>query len=154
MADDISSRRSERRKARLSRKRKYGRSKVLQRVVGVLVVLIIIGATWMILAKATKPYRIGYDESKEITDVRNQISKAELENKRLKQDIDYIKKPEGKMVEARKLGFVKEGEVAVVVEQPNREQYEMDQTKSPPVKDTFFQSVRKQIAEFFAGFGK
>lgn len=154
MSDEISSRRAERRKARLSRKRKYGRSKVLRKILGVFLVLIIITAAWLIMAKITKPYRISYMESREIADIRNQIKQAELDNKRLKQDIDYIKKPEGKMVEARKLGFVKEGEVAVVVEQPNRDQYELDQMKTPPVKDTFFQSVRKRIAEFFSGFGK
>lgn len=154
MADEISSRRSDRRKARLYRKRKTGRSKLFRKMLGVFIVLVIIAIIGLILSKATRPYRIGYAESKEIADVKNQISQAEAENKRLKQDIDYIKKPEGKMVEARKLGFVKEGEVAVVVEQPNREQYEMDQMKTPPVKDTFFESWKKRIAAFFARFKK
>ncbi|MHB1457770.1 MAG: FtsB family cell division protein [Armatimonadota bacterium] len=154
MSDEMSSRRAERRKARLSRKRKTGRSKVLRRLTRVLIVLLVVAATWLILAKITKPYRISYMESKEISDVKKQIVQAEAENKRLKQDIEYIKKPEGKMVEARKLGFVKEGEVAVVVEQPNREQFELDQMKTPPVKDTFLQSWKKRIAEFFTGLGK
>lgn len=121
---------------------------------GVLVVLLFIAIIWLVLAKAIKPYRISYVESREIADVRNQIAQAEADNKRLKEDIEYIQKPEGKMVEARKLGFVKEGEVAVVVEQPDREQYERDQMKTPPVKDTFLQSWKKRITGFFAGFGK
>lgn len=145
------SRRAERRKARMARKRKAPQSKALRLVVAAIIIAVVAAIVWMVVAKATKPYRIGYNESKEISDIRGQISQAKAENKALKADIDYIKRPEGKMVEARKLGFVKEGEVAVVVEQPDRKQYEMDQMKTPPVKETFFQSLKRRITEFFAG---
>ena len=65
--------------------------------------------------KAARPYLISYNESKERSDIQRQISQAEAENRVLRRDIAYLDTPEGKEAEARKLGWVKKGEVAVVV---------------------------------------
>ena len=65
--------------------------------------------------KAARPYVISYNESKERSDIQQQIAQAKAENRALKADIIHFGTPEGKEAEARKLGWVKEGEVAVVV---------------------------------------
>ena len=65
--------------------------------------------------KAARPYVISYTESKERADIQRQIAQANAEKNALKRDIAYLGTPKGKEEEARKLGWVKQGEVAVVV---------------------------------------
>lgn len=149
MADNVTPSRSERRNAIKSRKRRPVRSKLLRLVIVFAVIAAVSSLAWMVIAKMTKPYRVSYTESKEITEVRNQIAEAEMENKQLKDDISYLKRPEGKIAEARKLGFVQKGEVAVVVEQPDRKKYEALQIPKPPEKESFFKATFHHICDFF-----
>jgi len=81
--------------------------------------LVCIGAAAFIVRaaamKVARPYVISYTESKERSDIQRQIAQAEAENHALKQEIVHLDTPEGKEAEARKLGWVKQGEIAVVV---------------------------------------
>lgn len=152
MSDRIQPRRADRRKARVAKGRRIRVVRIFRAAI-YLIILVVIGAiVWRTIAKVTKPYRISYAESKEITEIKEQIAQAEAENKKLKEEIEYIKRPEGKIAEARKLGFVKDGEIAVVVEQPDRQQYELEKTKMPVVEETFFESLRRRVKEFFSRF--
>ncbi|MHB0998789.1 MAG: FtsB family cell division protein [Armatimonadota bacterium] len=152
MADNIAPSRSARRNAKRSRRRKPGRARLMRLLTAILIIAIVASISWMIIVKITRPYRIAYIESKDITEIKNQITEAERENKALKDDLAYISRPEGKMVEARRLGYVKEGEIAVVLEQPDRKKYEMDQMPRPPVKKTLFQSIGSRILQFFGKY--
>jgi cell division protein FtsL len=149
----MKSKRVERRKARIAKKRPTRRTKTIRVIVSSLVIVIILAMAWKVVAKSIKPYRIGYSESKDIIEIKKQIAEAEAENKALKADIEYLKRPEGKLVEARKLGFVKEGEVAVVIEQPDRKQFEIDHIKNPPpAEESYWKSLKRKIAKFFSRF--
>lgn len=99
---------------RLKRRKKPSRVLgVLITILGVCVLLLVV---WLTLAKLTKPYLISHGESKQIEEIEKQIAELEADNKKLREEIDYIKSPRGIEIEARKLGWVKEGEVAIVVE--------------------------------------
>ena len=90
------------------------------------VILVIIS---MGIAKIVRPYLISYGQSKETAEIERQIDETKKENKALKRDLKYLNRPEGKEVEARKLGWVKEGEVALVVGKPHKSESE-DQAAS------------------------
>ncbi len=136
---------------RVGQKRKTPVSKFFRISAYLLVMAIVLVGIYMVIAKATRPYRIGYIESKDISDIKKQIEQAKAENKALKDDIEYLKRPEGKTVEAENM-FCKEGEVAVVIEQPDRAQFELEHMKNPPVEETFFQVWKRKISEFFSRF--
>lgn len=67
-------------------------------------------------AKAVKPYLIYHNEKKEIAEIQKQIALEKAENARLKRELRNLDTPLGKEVEARKQGWVKPGEIAVILE--------------------------------------
>jgi cell division protein FtsB len=95
---------------RRARRRRQMRILLLLACFGVAVLIVRAAAM-----KAARPYVISYTESKERADIQRQIAQANAEKNALKHDIAYLDTPEGKEAEARKLGWVKTGEVAVVV---------------------------------------
>ena len=137
---------SDRGKAR-TRKSRFARAfRALFTFTLIACVLFCIGA---FVAKASKPYLISYGESKEISDIKNQIADARAENMAIKKDIKYLSTPEGKEAEARKLGWVKEGEVALVIE-PHESENKDGQSLNPPVKESFWSSAGRRILGLFA----
>lgn len=87
--------------------------------------------------KAARPYLISYNESKERSEIQKQIAQAEAENRGLKRDIIYLDTAEGKEAEARKLGWVKTGEVAVVVPQVGKSPFDGEPLPQPTFWDHF-----------------
>ncbi len=85
-----------------------------------------------VLSKAAEPYVVGYAESKEIAQVTQQIADEKAKRKDLKQQIRYLRTPAGMESEARKLGWVKEGEVAVVVDNSRKEPTPKELTEKSP----------------------
>lgn len=110
-------------------------------------ILLCVGAA---VGKMAKPYVVGHREGKEIAEIKRQIAEAESENRELKAAIEYLSTPAGVEVEARKLGWVKKGEIAVVVERPRSEQSTVG-----PVEDadrvSFWRRVGRGIARLFGG---
>lgn len=72
------------------------------------------------VAKVSRPYVINYGESREVARLQKEIGAARAENRQLKGEIRDIETQTGKEAEARKLGWVKKGETAIVVEQPQK----------------------------------
>jgi len=116
----------------------------------VLASLVIIVCFYLIAMKASRPFIISYAESKEITDIKRQNAAAEAENKKLKEDRAYLQTAQGKEAEARKLGFVKEGEISLIVEHPEKSEPPVLNPPPPPVKKTFWQKVADKAATVFA----
>jgi hypothetical protein len=69
-----------------------------------------------VIGKGAKPYLVGYTANKEIAQINQQIAHEKARQKDLSKQIGYLQTPAGMESEARKLGWVKEGEVAVVVD--------------------------------------
>jgi cell division protein FtsL len=137
-----------------STSRKKTRSqKVVRALAVVLGTCVMLFCAYMVLAKATRPYLISYAESKEITDAKQQIAQAKAEHERLQRDIEYMKTPSGQEEEARKLGWVKQGEISVVVETPVAPTEEVrvpDTAPAPAPAKPFWQSAGDKIKHVFA----
>jgi len=137
---------------RFNRKSILGRSKAFHGLVWVLAICGVLTCTYMVLAKATRPYVISYAESQDMTSIKQQKEAAEAENRRLKLEKDYLLTSKGKEAEARKLGWVKPGEVAVVVQQPEKPVPVLEYEK-PPVPKSKWQLLSEKAMRtlFFRG---
>ncbi len=126
------------------------KTKRLVRVLAAACIIGIIGvAVFLIISKLSRPYMIGYSESKEIIETKQQISNAESENKSMHSDIQYLQTDRGKEAEARRLGWVKPGEIAIVVEQPRKIQNPSTQQAAATVHKSFWISVREKVLGLF-----
>jgi len=97
------------------------------------------------VAKAVRPYWINHNEKKESADIQKQIAQAKAENLAFKQEIIHLGTPEGKEEEARKLGWVKQGEVAVVVPDSGPSPF----ASEPLPQETFWDHLGRRMAGVF-----
>lgn len=67
------------------------------------------------LRKAARPFILYVQESQENRRIEQEIADLRSENSTLRQRITYIKTPVGAEAEARALGWVRAGEVSLVV---------------------------------------
>jgi cell division protein FtsL len=130
-------------KKRTSRKTRFTR--VALTALAIAGVLFITGA---VIGKAVKPYLVGYGENREIAQITDQIAQEEAQRRDLKRQIRHVQTPAGMEAEARKLGWVKEGEVAVVVEGPA-----VEPTSETSPKSQFLHRIGNGIVGLFS-FGK
>lgn len=117
-----------------------------------MLLILVIAVAGLYCVKATavkilKPYVISYGESKEIDEIKKQIAVASAENRQIKRDISYVATPQGKEAEARKLGWVKKGEVTLVVDQPQQPKFTVE--PSVAVKRTFWQNTSWRLVGMF-----
>ncbi|MFA6665254.1 MAG: septum formation initiator family protein [Armatimonadota bacterium] len=124
------------------RPKSAGRPGKFRRIVSkLLVICLVAGGGYMFLDKLSRPYRISHGEAKEIAETKRQIKAEEEQNRALKQNIEFLKTDSGREVEARRLGWVKPGEVAIVVEQPSLHP-ETIEVKEPPRHKSFWNAVK------------
>jgi len=102
-----------------------------------------------IIAKGAKPYLISHGEAKEIGQVKQQIAQAEAESRALKKKIGYLQTPQGKEAEARKLGWVKEGEIAVVLGEPQDLQGAARGLPDSAAANSFWQTAGRWVLGLF-----
>jgi cell division protein FtsB len=84
-------------------------------LLSIFIVLLITGAVGLI-AKAVRPYREVGVQTRELAVTNQQIAELTIQNTELKRRADYLQTHEGEMAEARKLGYLRKGEVPIVVE--------------------------------------
>jgi hypothetical protein len=103
----------------------------------------------MVVAKTARPFRISYAESKDISIIKREKAAAELENQQLKREKQALLTASGKEIEARKQGWVKDGEVVGVVGQPEQTAApEYDQPK-PDAPKSKWQAVKEKLLSKF-----
>lgn len=102
-----------------------------------------------VIVKAARPYLISYGESKESSEIKLQMAEAYAESKVLKKEIPHLLSPEGMEAEARKLGWVKKGEVAIVVEQPKQSQIERSGPAGPSERESCWHVIGRHILGLF-----
>jgi len=127
-------------KRRRSRRPNYRRTIVT--VLTIAGILLVAGA---VIGKVVKPWVVGHTEGREIAQINRQIAHEEALRIDLNKQIEYVRTPAGMESEARKLGWVKEGEVAVVV----------DDTKKSPTPEkasepTFLKRIGNGITGLFS----
>ena len=69
-----------------------------------------------LVAKAIRPYREASIQSSLLADSNRQIQNIDAENASLRRRISYLQTSEGEMSEARKMGYLRPGEIPIVVE--------------------------------------
>lgn len=114
----------------------------------VLASFVLLVSCYMVVAKVSKPYLISYRESKDIIDIKRQITEAKDENRSLKDQIEYLKTDRGKVAEARKLGFVKSGEISLVVGKQDRTP-DFDSSDAKPAQQSVWSSVKHKASSLF-----
>lgn len=127
-------------KRRRSRRPHYTRMIVI--VLSITGILLGVGA---VIGKGAKPYLVGHTEGREIEQINRQIAQEEARRIDLNKQIEYLQTPAGMESEARKLGWVKEGEVAVVVDDTKKEP-----TPERSSEPTFLQRIGKGITGLFS----
>ena len=136
-----------------SRQLRPDKNKYVRTALTVFVVCLIVLAAGAVIAKVARPYVICYGESKETTKIRQQIAQAEAEKRTLSNQIKYLTDPKSKdkalEIEARKLGWVKDGEIALVVEPPSKPQ--ADKSPNAHSAKTFWQTAGREILGLFVG---
>ena len=80
------------------------------------VIIVSILLAMNLIAKAARPYREAGLQKSQLLDTRQQSDELETENAALIRRISYLKTPQGIASEARKMGYLKPGEVPMVVE--------------------------------------
>jgi len=107
---------------------------------------------WHVVNKIAKPYIVGYCEGREIAQIKAEIAQEKRDNRSLNREIRYLGTEAGQTAEARKLGMVKEGEVALIVETSEqdpshtREESGVEKDKKP-----FWQAAGAWVAGLFGG---
>ena len=125
---------------RRSRRPNYRR--MIVTVLSIAGILLGVGA---VIGKVARPWVVGHTEGREIAQINRQIAHEEALRKDLNKQIGYLQTPAGMESEARKLGWVKEGEVAVVVDDTKKEP-----TPEKASEPTFLQRIGKGITGLFS----
>lgn len=73
-----------------------------------------------LVAKAIKPYQEARQQSRQLQQTKKQIGSLDAENDSLRRRIAYLRTTDGIIVEARKMGYRKPGEIPFVVESPSQ----------------------------------
>jgi hypothetical protein len=89
----------------------WARIGLLSFVTGLLLLIAI-----AVVAKAIAPYREASGMRRQLADMDRQIAQTDAQNAAYQRRLAYLQTPEGKTTEARKLGYLRPNEVAVVVE--------------------------------------
>ena len=83
-------------------------------LVGVVVVTVFVAIG--LVAKAVRPYNEAGVQNRQLADTRLETDALDRENAELARRIAYLKTPEGVASEARKMGYLRPGEIPLVVE--------------------------------------
>jgi cell division protein FtsB len=94
--------------------------KFLQSSLKLVGIVLLIVAAFLFLQKLARPYMLTRVENTEIAKAKADTSQAETEQAKLKNDIAYLQTERGMETEARRLGWVKQGEIAIMVPQPRK----------------------------------
>jgi hypothetical protein len=104
-------------RSRPARRSTRKRRPVLKVIVHVLIACVVVCCVVLVIAKAIKPILLLRAESRQIAELEKQSEKVQAENRSLTEQKNYLQTARGKEQEARKLGWVKPGEVGVIVGQ-------------------------------------
>ena len=82
----------------------------------VLLIAMMLAISVVAVIKIVRPYREARQQSQQLARNRAKLAAIRAQNAELRQRIAYLKTDDGQTTEARKLGFVRPGEIPIVVE--------------------------------------
>ncbi len=77
--------------------------------------IVLLAAAFAVVAKVIRPYQQGRELHEQVAVLRMQLAAKQADNLDYERKLAYLKTPEGVATEARKLGYVRPGEIPVVV---------------------------------------
>lgn len=89
---------------------------VLQKVVCGILAAAIVFCAFAVIRKAIRPIDLLCEGKSEVRRMEAQYAKDKAENAALRRKRRYLLTPSGSEAEARKLGYVRPGEVSVIIE--------------------------------------
>jgi cell division protein FtsB len=76
---------------------------------------VLLGVFGLFLARALEPYAMRFRQKQETRQLNRELAEATELNKQLKRQIQMLQSGQGLEVEARKLGYVRQGEIPLQV---------------------------------------
>lgn len=76
---------------------------------------VVLGATGTLVTQAFQPYSMRYRQKQETREMLQQLAEVKEENRLLKLQIQNLRSGVGLEPEARKLGYIREGEVPLLI---------------------------------------
>ena len=104
-------------------RRRASRRKPLKRIYGLWTrfgfLILVIGVSTLaaagLIAKAIRPYREASIQSRQLSRTDQQIAALDAQNTALQRRINYLQTPDGVVTEARAMGYVRQGEVPIII---------------------------------------
>lgn len=69
-------------------------------------------------AKIAQPYEMMHQERAQIASLKAGLDQTDSQNDSMQRQADYLSRPDGEVEAARAQGYVKPGEVSLIIEQP------------------------------------
>lgn len=91
------------------------------------------GASFAFLAKVVHPYKLGYQQAREIDKIKADLAREEAYNDGLRKRVAYLASPEGAEREARRARFSRPGEVVYLLDAQAMTEVEK-RAETPPQK--------------------
>ena len=85
------------------------------------------------LRKTIKPVRLVWAERREVLRMQDELAQKEKTNRELKNRRQYLLTPSGTETEARRLGFVRPGEVSIIISEDEKDK-KPDDAEDPKSK--------------------
>ncbi len=88
---------------------------------GVMLTVLLVGTSaicWTALSDISKPYIYGAQQARELTQKNKQLAELDVDNERLTRQCAYLSRPDGIENEARLKGYLKPGELSLIITAP------------------------------------
>lgn len=99
-------------------KRSVFRSYVLPLLKVAVIVVAVVAVGGVVLAKIARPFQLWSREDREVQRIASELDALKKENADLQRQIKYLGTPQGIAQAARRLGWVKPGEITLVLPDP------------------------------------
>ncbi|MFQ3548874.1 MAG: septum formation initiator family protein [Armatimonadota bacterium] len=96
-------------------KPKFWKKRFVQLIFAVIISASAIFVVHSIALKLLEPYKLYNAEAKELENIKTELAQIKSENAALERKIKYLKTPEGAAAAARENGWVKQGEIILVL---------------------------------------
>ncbi len=98
-------------------RRRKKKQQLLQIIVFGVVAVVVVLVGFVVIRKVAKPIGLLFAEREQVRQMQKQLADAKQEKKQLLEKKRVIASPSGAEAEARRLGYVRPGEVSIVIEE-------------------------------------
>src|SRR5579883_2659656 len=103
-------------------RKKRRRKRVLGMFPRLMLSAILVGFTIVVcvamITKIIQPYQMSHDQSKQMSALSQQLADTESQSADLQKKVSYLRRPDGIEAAARAQGYLKPGEISLIIENP------------------------------------